>query len=104
MADLYPVISNNDNLPGAAIAPTEIDENHHSKISNDSYEVFVNDDKVGNKILLTQTDDAKDLNQYLEENGFNHFKVNVLGDSIVIETNERPHKMKEILSSYLDIR
>ncbi|NLK22397.1 MAG: hypothetical protein GX308_10085 [Epulopiscium sp.] len=103
MAEIFPVISTTDNVRATVAIPVPYEDNG-TKVSNDTYEVFVNDDKIGEKVLLTQTDDPEDINGYLENNGFNNFKVNVLGDSIVIETNERPHKMKEILSSYLNTR
>lgn len=104
MERVYPIFPGNDSNRGLVGVPVSDSDDNNLKMSNDTFEVFVNDDKVGNKELLTQTDDAEDLNGYLKDNGFNNFKVNVLGNSIVIETNERPQKMKEMLSSYLDIR
>ena len=75
----------NENIPGPIILTDGIEENDSLKLSTDSYEVFVNDDKVGNKLLLTQTDDPNDLNDFLENNGFKNFKVNVVGNSIIIK-------------------
>lgn len=63
---IYPVISPDANIPGAIIASDGMDDNYNLKISSESYEVFVNNDKVGNKILLTQTDNPEDLNDFLK--------------------------------------
>lgn len=80
------------------------DDGGQMKLSEDAYEVFVNGDKVGNKIMLTQTDNPEDLEDYLKDQGFKDFKAEIVGGHIHIEANEESHKMKEILSSYLDIR
>ena len=104
MEKIYPVISPDANIPGAIIASDGMDDNYNLKISSESYEVFVNNDKVGNKILLTQTDNPEDLNDFLKNNGFKDYKLNMSGNRIVIESNERPQQMKEILSTYLSTR
>ncbi|WP_058486185.1 hypothetical protein [Defluviitalea phaphyphila] len=70
----------------------------------DIYQVFVNGDKVGEKILLTQTDKPEDLEKYIKDQGFKNFKVDITGGHINIEAKEDSKKMKEILSTYLSIR
>ena len=90
-------------LTGIPIIPLG-EDNHDAKLSQDRYEVFVNGDKVGNKILLTQTDDTHDLDSYLQTNGFTDFEYKVTGDHIEIKTKQESNDMKEILSSYLSIR
>jgi len=75
-----------------------------AKLFQDRYEVFVNGDKVGEKTLLTQVEDAQDLEPYLKDNGFENFEYEVIGDHIEIKAKKDSHQMKEILSSYLSIK
>lgn len=95
--------TSDNGLVGVPILPIG-EENHDMKLSQDRYEVFVNGDKVGNKILLTQTEDAHDLHSYLESNGFTDFEYQVIGDHIEIQTKQESGHMKGILSSYLGIK
>ena len=98
------IVGSNGNTPiGVPIGIIEND-NGNTKLFNDSYEVFVNGDKVGDKIQLTQVEDAQDLKPYLENNGFKDFDYEVVGDHIEIKAGEDSHHMKEILSSYLSIK
>lgn len=93
----------NNNFAGIVVMPIGDDESN-VKLAHDTYEVFVNGDKVGNKVLLTQTDDVNDLNSYLKDNGFENFEYKVIGDHIEIKADEESDNMKEILSSYLELK
>ena len=96
--------STTDNgLMGIPIVPVG-EENSDTKLSHDCYEVFVNGDKVGNKILLTQTDDTQDLKSFLKDKGYEDFDYEVIGDHIEIKAGEDSNYMKEMLSSYLGIK
>lgn len=88
---------------GMLVVPVE-ESSDSIKLFHDRYEVFVNGDKVGEKTLLTQVEDAQDLKSYLEDNGFSGFNYEVIGDHIEIKNKEDSHHMKEILSSYLSIK
>lgn len=93
----------NNNFAGIAIMPIP-DRDNNLKLAQDTYEVFVNGDKVGNKVLLTQADDTNDLNSYLKDNEFQNYEYKIVNGHIEIETDDDSHKMKEILSSYLQLR
>ena len=88
---------------GIPVVPLE-EGSGDTKLFHDRYEVFVNGDKVGEKTLLTQGEDAQDLEPYLKDNGFKNFDYEVTGDHIEIKVKEDSHQMKEILSSYLSIK
>lgn len=75
-----------------------------ARLNEDRYEVFVNGDKVGDKVQRTQVEDPEYLQSYLTENGFEGFDYEVVGGHIEIHTDQDTHHMKEILSSYLSIR
>ncbi len=86
------------------VAPMFSDDDSNAKLHVDRYEVFVNGDKVGDKIQRTQVEDPEYLQSYLNENGFEGFDYEVIGDHIEIRANQDANHMKEILSSYLSLR
>lgn len=96
-----------DNVDGFPVVPPMFvggEGEGHTKLHMDRYEVFVNGDKVGEKIQRTQVEDPDYLESYLRENGFEGFDYEVVGDHIEINAEEDSNQMKEILSSYLSIR
>ena len=91
-------------LGGLAAIPVAVNgETEDKKLYTDRYEVFVNGDKVGEKVNRTQVEDAQYLESYLTNNGFEGFDYQVVGGHIEINTKEHSGLMKEILSSYLSI-
>lgn len=74
-----------------------------TKLYTDRYEVFVNGDKVGDKIQRTQVEDPDYLEIYLKEQGFQDFHYEVVGDHIEIRSLEDTEQIKNILSGYLSI-
>ncbi|NLM12827.1 MAG: hypothetical protein GX209_03655 [Epulopiscium sp.] len=104
MERIYPAFPVSEGFNGLIGVPLSNSAMNDVKMSSDVYEVFVNHDKVGEKVLLTQAEKPEDIHELLKDYGFYDFKLNVVGNSIEIETNEQPQKMKEILSSYLAIR
>lgn len=94
-------------LNGMYPLPLNIDdiENSNTKIAHDSYEVYVNRDYVGRKILLTPNERIKDIEGYLKERGFNDFTSQVEGNSFMIKANDNEtENIKNNLQVYLKIR
>jgi hypothetical protein len=84
----------------------DFDPENAQKISHDAYEVFVNEQFVGQKIVLAQNEDIFDVEDFLKDRGFHHFTTNLDGDRFSIQTDNtfQEQKMKENLEVYLQIR
>lgn len=77
----------------------------NSKMAHDMYNVYVNKDYVGKKVLVAQGEKVEDINSFLKVQGFDEFKSRLEGNSYEIDcdTDESKH-MKEALQVYLRIR
>jgi len=73
---------------------------------HDRYHIYVNDDFVGNKVLLTGNDSISDVENYLRGIGFEDFITDLEGDNYLIHSKNSldSAKMKTILGGYLNIR
>ncbi|WP_218059059.1 hypothetical protein [Orenia metallireducens] len=76
------------------------------KLYHDRYHVYVNNDFVGNKILLTENDSISDVENYLRGVGFENFKADLEGDHYLIQSENQidSAEMKNFLGIYLNIR
>lgn len=73
-----------------------------SKISHDTYKVFVNNDYVGEKVLFAQNEKIEDLEKYLKNKGFENFSTKLIGNQYVINPSEDElYDMKNTLNIYL---
>lgn len=81
------------------------DYSDSSKIAHDMYNVYINRDYVGKKVLVAQGEKVEDINSFLKVQGFDGFKSELKGNSYSINCNpnESGH-MKEALQVYLKIR
>ncbi|HHX61927.1 MAG TPA: hypothetical protein GX707_14655 [Epulopiscium sp.] len=101
----FPANTADNNVGGFAAMPFGFDDGEgRTKLYVDRYEVFVNGDKVGEKIQRTQVEDPEYLQSYLTQNGFESFDYQVVGDHIEIHSHQDSHQIKQILSTYLSIR
>jgi hypothetical protein len=102
-------MNNNDFFNSTGIYPfflnsVQLDDNK-TKLAHDSYDVYVNNDFVGRKELVTQTENPKDVEGYLKGQGFHNFNTSVNGGSILIKSdNEEAESIKRNLNVYLKIR
>lgn len=77
----------------------------NDKLTHDTYNVFVNNDYVGNKVLVAQGEKVEDINGYLKTQGFRNFDSKLKGNSYSISCNADDSKhMKDALNVYLHIR
>jgi hypothetical protein len=76
------------------------------KLNHDRYDVYVNGEYVGNKVLLTQSEDITDVNDFLKTQGFKHFEGRLDGDhyDLHVEDEQNLNEMKEALQIYLQMR
>ncbi|MBM7662399.1 capsule polysaccharide export protein KpsE/RkpR [Bacillus mesophilus] len=77
-----------------------------TKMNHDRYDVYVNGEFVGHKVLLTQSEDITDVNDFLKTQGFKHFEGRLDGDhyDLHVEDNQSLQDMREALQIYLQIR
>ena len=78
----------------------------YNKLQHDSYEVYVNGDFVGNKILISQGERISDIDKHLQMAEFRSFEEETIGNKVNIKTNdlEAAHKIKQNLKVYLQAR
>ncbi len=76
------------------------------KNAHDAYNVYVNDDYVGNKILFSHCEKIEDLSEYLNNKGFYNFQAEVEGDHYRLQMAEQDQGelVKDELHSYLHLR
>ncbi|UOE92039.1 MULTISPECIES: hypothetical protein [Bacillaceae] len=76
------------------------------KEAHEAYDIYVNGDFVGKKVLLTQTENIDDTLDFLKKQGISDVTAHLKGDHYIIETkdeNELNH-LKDALSTYLHNR
>ncbi|MDV3428638.1 MAG: hypothetical protein LIR50_16735 [Bacillota bacterium] len=75
-------------------------------IEHDSYDVYVNDDFIGRKVLYSESEDISNISDYLSSNGYGDFTYTEDGNKFIIEDydEEEADRMKNQLETYLNIR
>lgn len=70
---------------------------------HNSYNVYVNDDYIGNKILFSHQEKIEDISDYLNNKGFYNFHAEVEGDHYHLQMSEldQGELVKDELHSYL---
>lgn len=77
----------------------------NTKLSEDAYRVFVNNDYVGSKTLYSPVESIDDVSKFLNNQGFTNFTSNLNGDQYVIHSSgNEAHDLKETLHVYLNNR
>ncbi|WP_442599584.1 hypothetical protein [Neobacillus sp. D3-1R] len=73
--------------------------NGATKLSEDRYEIYVNEDFVGYKSLHNVSDQISDVDDFIKSQGIVEFKGQLEGDHYYIN-GENPERLKDILSIY----
>ncbi|MDG5787398.1 hypothetical protein QA612_07815 [Evansella sp. AB-P1] len=83
-----------------------IDADANTKLSHDSYDVFVNNDYVGKHMLVSQNEDISNVSDFLHQQGFHNVNLEVRGDHIVVASDspEDANKMHRALEVFLQNR
>lgn len=80
-------------------------EEENIKMSHDSFDVYVNEEYIGKKIFLTQSEKPSDVEAYLKDRGFHNFNSSISGDHILINSAfEESDEIKRNLHIYLTLR
>lgn len=97
--------SGNTGAPWPFAGIGDADGSGDLKSRHDTYDVYVNDDFVGRKVLLNPSDKVDDVASFLHSRGVQDFSYEVSGDHFVIGTeDERADNVKRQLEVYLNIR
>jgi len=77
-----------------------------AKLNEDRYEMFVNGEYVGEQTLYTDIEDATDISDFLDKQGFHDVQMDVEGDHIMIHcSNEsEANKVEEVIRVYVHNR
>lgn len=79
-------------------------QDNDTKLNHDRYEVYVNGDYVGQKPLLTASEDISSVNDFLHAQGYNNFIAQLDGDHYNIQSDHKDHELKQALKIYLHSR
>ncbi|MDZ5472759.1 hypothetical protein SM124_13585 [Bacillus sp. 31A1R] len=89
---------------GAGLANNR-DVGDDTKLTEDRYELYVNNEFVGYKTLLNQSDNLKDVNDFLQRQGFQQFTSDLEGDHYNISTeSDLVQPIKDALGVYCSNR
>ncbi|TMW72109.1 hypothetical protein [Alteribacter natronophilus] len=77
-----------------------------AKLNEDRYELYVNEQYVGDHTLYAEKENAKDIRDFLHHQGFRHVQMEVNGDHIVVisPTHEEAERMENALRVYVQNR
>lgn len=83
-----------------------VEADETGKRPHETYDVFVNDQFVGQKVLLTQNDSITSVDDFLLKRGFQSFESQLDGIQykIISDNEEEAQRMKQNLDVYLHIR
>ena len=73
------------------------------KLSEDRYEIYVNDDFIGYKSLHNVSDQLSDVDDFLKSQGIEGFHSQLEGDHYYIN-GENAERIKDVLSVYCQNR
>lgn len=95
---------NNMNTVGIPFLTNGSDE--ATKMAHDAYQVYVNNEFVGSKILLAANEEVQDIDNFLKQRGFFDFGSSLDGNRYILQTDDafQEKKMVENLQVYLQIR
>ncbi|MBE4907705.1 hypothetical protein IMZ08_06515 [Bacillus luteolus] len=83
----------------------EVESGADAKLNEDRYEVFINQQFIGHKTLLTQGDHLTDIDNFLKSQGITSFKSSLDGDHYLIEASpEDQTKARDALNVYFTNR
>lgn len=101
-----PIFGWTNDLTNVPLFFGNIGDDSRDKLQHDSYEVYVNGDFVGRKILISQGEKISDIDKHLQVAELNNFKDEILGNHVNIKTNdlEEADKIKQNLKVYLNAR
>ncbi|ESU30904.1 hypothetical protein G3A_19770 [Bacillus sp. 17376] len=80
------------------------DQENQVKLNEDKYDVFVNDDFVGQKSLKDQGENLSDIDDFLRQQGISDFTASLDGDHYKIKTDGSNAEIAGALNVYFNNR
>jgi len=74
------------------------------KLNEDQYDIYVNDDFVGQKSLKNQGEHLSDIDDFLKQQGITDFTASQDGDHYKIQTDGLNEEIREALQVYFNNR
>ncbi|PYZ91608.1 hypothetical protein CR194_18415 [Salipaludibacillus keqinensis] len=59
------------------------------KLENERYEMFVNGEYIGEHTLYAEKEEATDIGDFLDHQGYHHVQIDVEGDHIMIHCQDK---------------
>ncbi|WP_102263847.1 hypothetical protein [Mesobacillus jeotgali] len=87
-----------------AYAMNNRDQENQVKLNEDQYEVFVNDDFIGQKSLKNQGENLSDIDDFLKQQGISDFTASLDGDHYKIKTDGSNEEITGALKVYFNNR
>ncbi|MGM7723551.1 hypothetical protein [Metabacillus sp. Hm71] len=75
-----------------------------TQLSHDRYDVYVNQDFIGQKYLLTAQESVQDIDDFLMNEGYSQFQSYLDGDHYYINTVKNEQDIANVLKVYLQNR
>lgn len=100
-------LSNNSSNGVNNIFPVGInsEEDNQEKLNEDRYELYVNNEYIGDKTLLNHSDSLKDVDDFIKLQGIEDFSTEVEGDHYhILADSHVSSQLKGILSVYCNNR
>ncbi|MDT8861659.1 hypothetical protein N0O92_15685 [Alkalihalobacillus sp. MEB130] len=73
------------------------------KEAHDAYDIYVNNEFVGKKVLITESESVDDVTDFLKKEGVQQISGKLEGDHYTIQADDSEH-VKQILETYLNNR
>ncbi|MBT2643948.1 hypothetical protein J7I80_17020 [Bacillus sp. ISL-41] len=74
------------------------------KLNEDQYDIYVNDDFVGQKSLKNQGEHLSDIDDFLKQQGITDFTASLDGDHYKIHTDGLNSEIRDALKVYFNNR
>lgn len=71
------------------------------KNANESYDVFVNEQYIGKKLIMTQNDSLEDMVDFIKAQGIEDVSTQLAGDHYIIKTSEE-QRVKQLVAAHLE--
>ena len=87
-----------------AYAMNNNDRENQVKLNEDQYDIYVNDDFVGQKSLKNQGENLSDIDDFLKQQGITDFTASLNGDHYDIKTDGSNAEITDALQVYFNNR